>query len=428
MKSLQQADLAALLSSIKQDSDLCVKCGRCLPACPTYTITQNECESPRGRIALMEGVSSKQLTITDSLQQYLDHCLGCRACEAVCPADVPYGRLIDNMRALQAQPKTALKHSKMLALMYASISKPYLYSVIARILRFYQKSGLQYLLQKFRLLKCFDIKIYDDLLPPLSPYKTLLAYYPAFGQKRGEVGLFVGCINSIIDQQTLLDSIKLLRACGYAVYIPKNQTCCGALHHHNGQKSQADALISKNISAFMSLPLDAILSPVTGCTALLQEYPTSFKNKVYDINQFLQHITWPTNLQLKPLAETILLHTPCSMRYPLRAQDDVIKLLKRIPELEIIVLNSNSCCGAAGAYLLEQHKMSQKLLANTLANIENTLSYSDVTIITLATSNIGCALQFAQGFNKQQTPINVVHPITLVAKQLVLDYNNIENL
>ena len=80
-------------------ADRCVKCGLCLPQCPTYALTANENESPRGRIALIQGWLSGELSPTDTLTQHLDQCLLCRRCERVCPSVVPYGEIIDQSKA-----------------------------------------------------------------------------------------------------------------------------------------------------------------------------------------------------------------------------------------------------------------------------------------------------------------------------------------
>ena len=77
----------------------CVHCGLCISACPTYGELSLEAESPRGRIALMKAVNEGRLTINPRVVSHWDMCLQCRACEAVCPSGVPYGRIMANTRA-----------------------------------------------------------------------------------------------------------------------------------------------------------------------------------------------------------------------------------------------------------------------------------------------------------------------------------------
>ena len=67
--------------------DRCISCGFCLPACPTYALTKDEGSSPRGRITLMRALETGKLDPDDArLREESSFCLGCRACEPVCPA------------------------------------------------------------------------------------------------------------------------------------------------------------------------------------------------------------------------------------------------------------------------------------------------------------------------------------------------------
>src|ERR687887_642270 len=66
----------------------CVRCGQCLTSCPTYVLTMDEAEGPRGRIAMARALADGQLRLTPDLVRHELNCLVCDACTAVCPAGV----------------------------------------------------------------------------------------------------------------------------------------------------------------------------------------------------------------------------------------------------------------------------------------------------------------------------------------------------
>lgn len=402
-------------------TDRCVKCGLCLPHCPTYGKTQNEGESPRGRIALIEGLANGRLALTPHLEAHLDSCLTCRACENVCPSEVHYGTIIDAGRALIAAQHPPSAPEKLLTGM---MTHPSLLRLGARLLRFYQRSGLRRLVRGSGLLKPIaHLTRLDALLPPIPPMRTLQAYYPTHSaDKRGDVALFIGCVASVMDTGTLNAAIRLLTACGYGVYVPRTQGCCSALHMHSGATQQAHALAMQNLAAFTGLKIDAIISTASGCGAPLSEYHKidendgrlkKFSENVHDISEFLASIPWPENVTFAPLEQRVAVHESCSLRHVLHQHTHAYTLLRKIPGIDVVALPGNAqCCGAAGAYMITQPVMADALRKDKLAALES----SAATL--LVTSNIGCALHIAAGLREAGQDIEVIHPVTLLARQL----------
>ena len=98
-RNLINSSLPALLQGEEQKLLACIHCGLCLEACPTYVITGDENDGPRGRLYLMRAVGEGRLASdSESFERHIDRCLGCRACEQVCPAGVEYGQLLEAAR------------------------------------------------------------------------------------------------------------------------------------------------------------------------------------------------------------------------------------------------------------------------------------------------------------------------------------------
>jgi len=416
-------------------ADRCVKCGMCLPHCPTYYLTRDESESPRGRIALIQGLTGGQLAYSEKLGAHLQNCLKCRACERVCPSLVPYGELIDSAltyiaREVAPQPARSAGCTNVAgAEMHRSdrqlrlldlVTQHTTLRTLAKLLRIYQRSGLRALLRGSGLLKVLGLARHDRLLPSLHPAHTWQAYYPAQNTVRGEVALFTGCIADAFDQATSRSAIQVLTLLGYGVHVPPAQRCCGALHLHNQQPEQASALAQENLTAFGALDVQAIISTASGCGATLKEYAAlnlgadGFTRKVVDVSAFIASVKWPENVTLKPLAARVAVHDPCSLTHVLRQHEQPYALLRKIPDLELVSLPDRArCCGAAGSYMLTHPTQADTLRDEKLANIEQL----DTRI--LVTSNIGCALHLAAGLRAKNLSIEVMHPITLLAQQVI---------
>lgn len=394
-------------------ADLCVKCGLCLPHCPTYRETQHEGDSPRGRIALMQALATDFIPLTSTLERHLDGCLGCRACEPACPAHVPYGQLIDAGRELLLQKKP--QRASAMRWLAPWLIEPRLRNMLGFFLWSYQRSGLQWLVRSTRLLGRGRMARLESLLPRLTLPRRFHASAPA-----PQVSLFTGCTGTWADRETLDAALQLVKRLGIATDVPSSQTCCGALHQHAGMKAGAATLARKNFAAF-GLSAHPVLCTASGCTATLQEYAqiagaggANFSQRVQDISAFLlSH--WKADVRLKPLHARVALHTPCTMKNVVKQVDATRALLQKIPGLELIELDARaSCCGAAGSYLIQQPEMADRLLEEKL---NATLRIAPDYIVS---SNIGCTMHLIAGLRRRGgLRVPVLHPVTLLARQLV---------
>ncbi|MCF6339010.1 MAG: (Fe-S)-binding protein [Gammaproteobacteria bacterium] len=401
--------------NLSAELDRCVMCGMCSQHCPTYQLTADENETPRGRIALIAALSTGQFTADATVQTHLEHCTGCRACEAYCPSGVHFGNIMNEAKTLL--PKQS--------------ALPTLSSQTIRWLRIYQRSGLQKITRASGLLKPLGLAQKENLLPPVPDTPDWQDYYPVSSETNhcGDVALFTGCIANVFDREALDASRRLLNALGYGVQVPPAQGCCGAMALHNGQTDEAAALAQQNLQAFTKLDVHAIVHTTSGCTARLSEYSQqlpdgkSFVGKIKDISQFLAGIEWPTDLPIAPLHKTVALHTPCSLQNVLHQADAPHRLLQRIPELKVVPLPQNiRCCGGAGQYMLAQADFARQLRTHTLDALDNIspAEKSQQKPDTLVTSNLGCALHLAAGLRERGQTITVTHPVVLIARQLKL--------
>lgn len=414
-----------LAQEVNKLASQCVKCALCLPHCPTYELTQDENESPRGRIALFQALSQETLPLTPKVKKHLDQCLGCRACERVCPAHVEYGLLLTSGRAqlkelsLQIPLPTLPLSSRFLAWI---AQHPHAQHLIHRLLWMVEISGLRSLSRKLSLTRLLGLQALDEILPTLPKPITLKPIYEAIGHKRGTVMLFTGCITSWCEQETLLASIFSVVQLGYDVWVPNTQTCCGAIALHAGEREEAKILALKNEHAFKSdnPHFDYILTTATGCSAVLQEYENAtFAHKVIDIISFIQQCEWPATLTLKSLPLSVVLHTPCTRRNVLKSSTHPEQLLARIPALQWHSFASLHCCGAAGTYMLDHPTLAKQLALQLLSELKYT---NGEKVNYIATSNIGCALHLQRELKNQWPTIKVIHPVVLFARSLGFDF------
>lgn len=376
-------------TQLLQEADRCVKCGLCLAVCPTYQVLRDEGDSPRGRIALIQGLAQGALTASPALDGHLRRCLHCLNCQQACPSEVRYQRIIDaGLALLPGKPGLPLR----------PLSQWSQARWLPWLIGLFQRGGLQRLALA---LTRGGWRRQLELLPA-----SLGKPIPLTDGSPGGQRLFLGCVGRITDNPQQRALLELCARLGIALAIPRGQTCCGAMHRHAGDGIQADRFAVANDQAFADAEEIVCLS--SGCAAELRE---RLGPRVLDASDFLRR-HWPEGIKLAPLRAKVALHTPCSLHNGLGSERQVWRLLERIPEIQLIPLDQGfGCCGGAGLHLIEQPALADVLLEPLLAWI----AAEQPTLIV--TSNTGCALHLKRGLARRGLPREVLHPVELIARQ-----------
>jgi glycolate oxidase iron-sulfur subunit len=376
-----------------------VKCGLCLPHCPTYGLTRNEADSPRGRIALIQGLVSGALEPSPGLLGHLDTCLGCRACETACPADVAFGRIIDEGRALARKQVPTFGMSPVARL----VARPRGLRLLRALFVLARGTGV---VQLGRRLPGRIGRLAALLGPDARPFPG--ARQALSAENPDEVHLFAGCVQSIVDGRTLEDAVTVLEAAGYRVRVPADQGCCGALPGHGGDLEGAADLAAANRQAFGS-GQQPIVALATGCAASLLDDPhPGFSSRIRTMEALLKPRL--DRLKLRPVTGRALVHQPCSQRNVTGGFADTFELLRTIPGLQVEPMPGNDrCCGAAGDHLVRLADQAAALAAPKIQALREAGATFAVT------SNIGCALHL--GREAGHAP-PVIHPVSLLAQSL----------
>ncbi len=403
----------------------CIHCGLCLEACPTYVISGNENDGPRGRLYLMRAVAEGRLENTSSaFATHIDRCLGCRACEQVCPAGVEYGQLLEASREvlLEAQPKTDLPNKLLRFVLRHVWASPMRLKIFFGASRVFRDLGLARLLLKSGLAKLISTRAeFGVALLESSRGISLAATQRRSGKTAGDVQpvlMFKGCVGEGLFARVNRATERVLEANNCSITAPADQVCCGALHAHAGDLDGARELARKNIEAFDSEA--PIVTNAGGCGAMLTTYAhlfahdeklapqaANFSARVRDVSQQLAAVGMRS--APSPTESPITYDTSCHLLYGQRSGEASETMLRTVVKDNFVALNGTErCCGAAGVYNLLQPEMSQRVLNEKLEHVKE----SGAAI--LATGNPGCQMHIGAGACLSGMKLQVCHPIELV--------------
>ncbi len=410
-----------------QEEDLysCVHCGLCLNACPTYVETGLETESPRGRIALMKAVFEGRIGLEQGVINHWDACLQCRACEAVCPSGVPYGRLMEQTQAQVKRQRPGSMFGRIGSWVAYKQLLPNLgqLKLLVRVLRMYQQSGIRRLVHATRILQLLPgIGEAEASLPDLSKpfFDAKGQVHLARGTRKHRVALLSGCVMPLVHGPTMDAAVRVLTRNGCEVVVPADQGCCGALNTHGGERDAARDMARRNIDTFLGAGVDAVVTASAGCGASMKEYDvllcddpayadkaTRFSEMVQDITEFLASL--PVESPKTPLNVQVTYQDSCHLAHAQRLTAPPRTVLGAIPGLELVEMeHSDRCCGAGGAYQLTQREMSGQLRTHKL---EDAIATGAKII---ATANPGCMMQMELGAKQAGVAIKVCHVVDLL--------------
>jgi glycolate oxidase iron-sulfur subunit len=421
--------LSEVLKHEEQKILACVHCGLCLEACPTYTLTNNENDSPRGRIYLMRAVEEGRLESSSRIfSRHINRCLGCRACEAACPAGVEYGHLLEAARTdIKQTNKKKTLSEKLLRFVLRNIwLKPSRLKFAFTLSRLMRDLKLPKLLLKTKLARLFSkrFEFALSLLDSSSPieFEKRENNKSAIGNRQSAmttVLFFRGCVMDGLFARVNQATVRALQVNECSVEIPQMQVCCGALHAHAGDIEGAKELARKNIDAF-SETIGPIITNAGGCGAMLLTYADlfaddkrlsakadNFSRRVRDVSQHLKETGIKKGAKIDERVTTY--DASCHLHYGQHASEASLEMLQAIPDLKFVALEgSERCCGGAGVYNLMQPEMSSGVLKEKLDHIKETGAE------ILATGNPGCQMQIAVGARLNGFDLCVCHPVELL--------------
>ena len=399
--------------------DQCVHCGLCLNQCPTYRVLQLEPESPRGRIHLVRAVTEGRIEANERFAEHIYLCLMCRACESACPSGVRYGRIAEAAREVVGAPGSPLARALEGFVFPRLLPSPLMLRAVARLLRLYQRSGLQSMSRAFLPARLYEM---TAMLPPVpdrffAPQDEPL---PARGERRARVAMLGGCVMGLLFADINEATVRVLRRNGCDVLIPKAQGCCGALNIHNGETRMAKAMARRNIDAFLDCGAEAVIVNAAGCGAAMKEYghllrddpgyaakAQRFAQLVKDASEFLAALG-PV-VPRGRIEMTVTYQDPCHLAHGQKVRAQPRALLTAVPGLRLIEMDgADRCCGSAGIYNLTHPEMSQELLREKMVSIATTSAEAVVA------PNPGCMLQLGYGARRYGPPLPVFHLMELL--------------
>ena len=393
----------------------CVHCGFCLPTCPTYgPLWQEEMDSPRGRIHLMEGLADGTLLLNRTVVEHFDRCLGCMACVTACPSGVRYDLLIEQTRAtIEREHPRRLRDRALRRALFAVFPRP------RRLRRALLLAPLGRHLPLPGALRPLV-----QLAPPWRAWDRTPELTSPAGEPASRVGLLAGCVQRVLFGDVNAATARVLAAYGCEVAVPRGQACCGALALHAGREGEARRCARRTIDVFEAAEVEMVVTNAAGCGSSMKEYghlladdpdyaerAAAFAARVHDVSEVLAE-TEPRS-EPKPLSLRVAFQDSCHLAHAQGVRTAPRAVLAAIPGLELAEpADQEICCGSAGIYNLLQPQAARELGDRKAEQVLATEPDA------YASGNPGCLVQVTSALRRAGRPVPAFHPVELVDASL----------
>lgn len=388
-----------------QESDplrACVHCGLCLESCPTYRLTGDENNSPRGRLLLWRAEEEGTLEPDPWTDFYTDECVGCLACEPVCPANVPYNRILQHTRRkLNATGRARVRWHLRLAA--RAVRFPKLFNLLMLPARALRKMGA-----------LPHPMVFGGHPAVLQSTASLARELVAQRNPTGPtVALLTGCLMEALFREINHATVRVLVENNVRVLVPDGQGCCGAFHEHTGLPG-VDALFEGNRKAFGDMEVDCVVTNSAGCGLALQEALKELV-PVRDVLGFLGELEL-VQRERKDRSQRLFVDLPCHLVHGQKEAGIPENVLNATGFDWELAPCATDCCGSGGVYNIQKPENARAILREKAAFLDDLPD--DVSPI-LATANHVCMMQWQTAHSFIKTPFSVRHIIQLLDTEVL---------
>jgi glycolate oxidase iron-sulfur subunit len=427
----------------------CVHCGFCTATCPTYLLTGDELDGPRGRIYLAKDMLEKNRPADPTTVKHLDRCLTCLSCMTTCPSGVHYMHLVDHARQhiertyrrpfgerfMRSMIAFVLPHERRfrVALWTARVAQP-VRGLLPKRMRALLDAATDPSARDAYAAPSAPMPSARTVAPPSARGAMVGAAAPSSARASDDAGLapprrirrvalLPGCVQPALRPEINESTHRLLARLGVEVVVARGTGCCGALVHHLGREHESSAQAKADIDAWTheldSKGLDAIIVTASGCGTMVKDYGFIFRNDpayaekaarvsalARDVSEVLAELLQPaqrSDTAADRASLRVAYHSACSLQHGQKLHALAPGLLRKAGFTVLDIPEAHICCGSAGTYSLLQPEMSGQLRDRKARNIES------VEPDVIATGNIGCITQIARA-----TGIPIVHTVELL--------------